>query len=72
MQLLHHAKLNEESIKLTPVFVTKKDEEEYHSLYNKNIKEIVILIFQIIDNFDDEKAKKNKKKEKHRVSFQSI
>lgn len=51
-----NAKVSGDTVKLTPVFVTHKEEEEYCSLQNKSIEEIKIRIFRLIENLDDANA----------------
>lgn len=51
------AKLQGEVLKLTPVFVTKKEEQEFFSLENRTIEELKVLIFNLIDGLDEENSK---------------
>ena len=77
-----NAKINGASIKLTPVFVTQEDEEEYCSLQNKTKDEIKTLIYRVIETFDKDTSKfqyeifdktvKRKKKEDYIEFFLSL
>jgi len=76
------AKVKGDSVKLTPVFVTQKDENEHCSLQNKTKDEIKTLIYRLIENLDEETAKlqyeiftktvKKEKKEKYIEFFLSL
>jgi len=75
------AKVNGDTVKLTPAFITQKDEDEHCSLQNKTKDEIKILIYRLIENLDEEAAKlqyevfgktvKKEKKEKYIFSKSS-
>jgi len=51
------AKVNGDTVKLTPAFITQKDEDEHCYLQNKTKDEIKILIYRLTENLDEEAAK---------------
>ena len=76
------AKIAGKTVKLTPVFVTREEEEEFCSIQNKTKDEIKVLIYKLIETLDKESAKlqcevfektvKRKKKEDYIEFFQSL
>ena len=52
-----NAKLYGEDIKLTPVFVTEKEDQKFCSLQSRTIEELKKLIFKSIDCLNGEDAK---------------
>ena len=76
------AKIVGETVKLTPVFVTQEEEEEFCSIQNKTKDEIKVLIYKLIETLDRESAKlqceifektvKRKRKEDYIEFLQSL